>query len=397
MNTFFKGVSRLVLAITLSVCSLTASAQNVAASGAFVSATLKDIAFVPTPQYCVAPGTTVSTPITFTFTLPSGVTAAEVSWRVAGDFTLVSGFAQGVTGTSFQVRPTGFGKMRVTVNYYTVANVTGTVTCSGVSQTCTYPQRTTAARSFDFYKSFIQSGNYTIKGPTCLPVSNPSVVYAVDPALLSSLNQISTGIGVDTYDWVVTRAASPFAAVPFVASGDGSQIIIDGADLPGGSFNVKVRVGRCNSYSTSVLVKVAANLFAGSAITGFPTCRAIDADGLSATFTLNSTTGVDYTLSATGGLSVSPSTISAATASGAQTITLSGITATNTGSVVITGVGAGGTCFGTQTTILTMNRVLSSANSITPICVAPSTANTVLTLVSAPVGQSVTYGVTGTG
>lgn len=195
MTFSFSTAARLVLAAYFGVCGLMAQAQNVAASGAFVNSALNDITFTPTPQYCVAPGTSTSTPITFTFTLPSGISASDVSWRVAGDFSLVTGFPQGTTGTTFQVRPVGKGKMRVTVNYYTVACQSVTYDCGGGTTMAVIPVRSTATRSFDFFKSFTTPAT-DIFGPTCV-LAGSSVVYSVPP-VLSGTNQLSAGIGVDT-------------------------------------------------------------------------------------------------------------------------------------------------------------------------------------------------------
>ena len=100
-----------------------AMAQNVAVSqtGGFAANPLRDILFTPTVTNCVAKGIATSNPLIFTFTLPTDVTAAEVSWRVQGDFLAVASFPNGVMGTSFQVRTgTGYGKMRVTMDYYTI-------------------------------------------------------------------------------------------------------------------------------------------------------------------------------------------------------------------------------------------------------------------------------------
>ena len=286
------------MATILSVAGLTASAQNVAASGAFVANPLNDINFVPTPQYCVAPGTTASTPITFTFTLPAGIAAADVSWRVAGDFSLVTGFPQGVTGTSFQVRPVGKGKLRVTVNYYTVACQSVTFNCGSGTTTATIPVRSTATRSFDFYKSFTTPAS-DITGPTCLLASS-SVVYSVPP-VLTGASQVGAGIGVDTYEWEVkyTSAGTPNVPFSFLA-GDGSAISIPASSVSttAGNFTVKVKVGRCNTPITLPGgVTVVQDLNSATAITGFPACRLVTTPAsTTASFTINTLSNVNYTV-----------------------------------------------------------------------------------------------------
>ncbi len=405
MFSTIKGAARVALAATVfCALSLTASAQAVSATwGGSTTNPLLDITAPTPPTYCIAQGTTSANDVVFTFTPPSGTIASDVSWRVAGDFVGVS--PQGQTGNSFTVRSgAGFGKMRVTVTYLTDGVcVPRTFTCApNPSTTILVPSKTVNTRSFDFFKTFPNSA-WNIKGPTCLPANNPSVVYSVDPALISTTTQIQSGVGTDNYDWTVTYTAG--GNVAFTTPGDGSAIVLAGDDpttpiqegVLTGSFIVNVKVGKCNlSTGKQITVNVATPI-AAVITNNTLTCKPIGS-ATNAGFTIGNQNGVTYTLTSIGGLIVSPTSIASSVATGTTAITVSGITNTNTGSVIVTAVGNTGTCFGNQTVTLPLTRVLAAGpNVITPTCVTPSTANTIFTLFNAPVGQNVTYTLSGTG
>jgi hypothetical protein len=397
MNKLIFSARYFVLSvIILFGACLTAMAQTITLNGSgTAAANATSLPTAGSPGYaCV--DYSLASPLTneqtFVFTPGSNNEVVE-KWTIQGE-----GVAStGNTGNTFKFYPTGFGKARVTLSYY-YDNGTHPVYCGGTQLQCngvglTEPNRAYASKSFDFFKNFTQAqAAFLVKGPTCVPAGNPSVVYSVDPAIISTISQIQSGAGVDDYTWNVIYNITPPNGIPDVPhsfSGDYSAIIIPGSALTG-SFIVKVQVGKCNPTIIEVPVSVASALNPTASLTNFPTCYPIGTIA-NTTFTLNTVANVTYTLNTSIGLlSTSSSTPAlnltiAGTGSGIP-ITLSGITATNTGSVTITGVGNGG-CFGTQTIIQPVTRQLVAAqNVITPTaCVAPS-SSVVISLSNAPEG-----------
>jgi len=392
-NFIFTAKCFVLLAIVSMGTGLTAAAQTITLNGSSTAAAnATSLPTAGTPGYaCV--NYSLASPLTNEQTLvftPGSNNEVVNSWTIQGD-----GVAStGTTGNTFKFYPTGFGKARITVSYY-YDNGTHPVYCNGTPLQCggvnvTEPNRSYASKSFDFFKNFTQAqAAFVVKGPTCVPAGNPSVVYSVDPAVISTISQIQSGAGVDDYTWDVTYDAGG-GNVTRSYSGDNSAIIIPGSALTG-SFTVKVKVGKCNPTQIVVPVSVSSTLSAAASLTNFPTCYPIGTTA-NTTFTLNTVANVNYTLNTSIGLlstSSSPTpnaNITIAGTGAGVAVTLSGITATNTGKVTITGVGNGG-CFGTQTIIQPITRQLVAAqNVITPAaCVAPS-SNVVLSLSNAPEG-----------
>jgi hypothetical protein len=408
MNFLTKLTLRAATALTL-LCGAGATTQaQVIRLG---NSTAAPIAPLPTgnPAYtCIA---TSSSAVQTLFFDPQSSGATDISWRLEGDYTLVS--TPPLNGPTVQFNPTGYGKLRVSVDYYVNTGfTTGNITCGGSTVTCTYPVRSRVTVVTEFFKTFTQAqAGFALKGPTCVPANNPSVVYSVEPKLISTTAQIQSGIGVDDYFWTVKYADNQ-VGVPFTVTGDGSAIIIQGTE-PGAanaltrSFTVQVQVGKCNVPGSVVPVTVSSDLGSSTAITNFPVCVPIGST-TNRTFTLNTVANVTYTLNTTIGTLSSSGvaagtniTIPSSSANGSVTVTLAGITATNTGAITITGVGNGG-CFGTQTVIKPVTRqlvpgTLSTQNQISQNCVAPAPANTTLTLTNAPVGQAINWTISGTG
>lgn len=392
--------------------SLTTSAQTITLnSSASAAANATALPTAGSPGYaCV--NYSATSPLTNEQTLvftPGANNEVVDKWIIQGEATASSGYSSGMNGNTFKFYPTGFGKARITVSYY-YDNGSYPVYCSGGPLLCngqqvTQPIRSYASKSFDFFKTFTMAqAGFAIKGPTCVPINNPSVVYTVDPPVISTVNQIRTGIDIDTYEWQVQYADNN-ANVPFAQTGDGSSIIIQGREgaILGDitrSFNVRVKVGKCNSYTSNTLVTVAPNINgdigAGTSPVAFPACLPITTTTTSTNFTLLVRPNVDYTLTSSVG-TISPTTIAAGTG-GTQTITISGIGATASGLVTITGVGNTGSCFGTQSFAKRLDRQLvTTINTVSPSCVSAN-ANTTFTLASAPTGgETVTWNATGTG
>jgi hypothetical protein len=390
MKSLTKQAVRFIAAVAL-LCGVGTTTQaQVIRLGNSAAA---PVAPAPPAYTCVA---TSSTNVQTLFFDPQTSQATDINWRIEGassDYTLIS--TPPLNGSTIQFYPTGFGKIRVSVDYYiNTGTTTGQVTCGGSTVTCTYPVRSRATVTTEFYKQFSNS-NYVVKGPTCVPANNPSVVYSIDPAILSSVAQIQSGIGTDSYTWsgVYTSGPNTGSAVPISTSGDGSTIVIRGVGDPAGtalngSFNLTVQAGRCNAASTTTLNVVVAPDIASAVTSNFPSCLPIGTT--STTFTLNTQTGVTYTLNA----QISGATISPASVSGdgtAKTITLTNLGTTSTGNITIIGVGNSGACFGTQTLIKRLERQLvASQNQISQACVAPNSTVT-LSLTNPPVGQTITW------
>ena len=414
MNSFVSSTKRLLGAVALFLgTGLTAHAQTITLNGTTANATTAQVGggglqYACTPYSLASPQTNIQT---FVFT-PGANNEVIDKWTLQGNGTATTG----TTGTTFSFAPTGFGKARVTVGYYynngttpvvcTVGGVTTPVSCNGVALTT--PVRAYTTRTYDFFKGFTKAqANFEVKGPTCVPVINPSVVYSVEPGVISTPNQIAAGLGVDIYTWTVLYTSGTLngAAVPKSISGDGSTITIPSTSYNGpnaGSFSVAVQVGKCNAVQPPLLVTLVSDL--GTSVTNFPTCIPINSVANTG-FTLNTLAGVTYTLlTSIGQLSVVAATgIPAVAAANSITIAgtgiavpvvLSGITATNTGSITISGVGGSGNCFGTQTIVRQVTRQLvAGPNFITPVCVAPNSTAT-FTLNSAPqatAGQTINW------
>jgi hypothetical protein len=398
MHLLTKMVLR-VAAVTALVCSLGAPAQaQVIRLGSTVS---DPIAPLPTgnPAFTCIP-TSSSTVQTLYFDA-QGSGATDINWRLEGDHTLVS--TPPLNGTTVQFYPSGYGKLRVTVEYYiNTGTTTGPITCGGSTITCTYPVRSRATVVTEFYKTFPKSA-YTVKGPTCVPANNPSVVYSVSPNLISTDTQIQTGIGTDSYTWTAQYTSGPDLGSAVTLDVSGATAVVKGnedgnpSSLLTGSFDITVQVGRCNSAptdKTTISVTVAPNL--GNNITGFPSCVPIGTT--SASFSLATQTGVNYTLSTSVG------TLSSTSITGngsSQSITISNLGTTATGNVTIIGVGGPTACFGTQTSILYVGRQLvpgtgAGQNQIPQTCVA-ATGTTTLTLSNPPVGQTLNWTISGSG
>ncbi|MBC7448771.1 MAG: hypothetical protein H7330_12010, partial [Hymenobacteraceae bacterium] len=377
MFSTIKGAARIALAVSIfSVLGLTASAQ-VIRIGANAAAPL---APVPPASTCVATGTVIQSAF-FDVELSNN---QFDTWKIEGDYTLVGA----LTANPLQFRPTGNGKVRITAQYYSISIGNGFVTCPPAPP-CPYQYeiRTFETKTAEYFKTFPNSA-WSIKGPTCVPANNPSVVYSVDPAPISTIPQIQSGVGIDEYTWEVRYASSgtPLMNATFITKvGDGSAIIIAG-DNPlttlvegglTGSFTVKVQVGKCNPTTfKQIPVTVATPVASAITLNTLP-CKPIG-NASNAGFSIGNQNGVTYTLTTTGGLTVSPTSIASTAAPGVTPIVVSGITATNTGSVIVTAVGNTGTCFGSQTTVLPLTRALSTTNSITSAttCVPASTAGT---------------------
>lgn len=393
MKFLTKMVLR-VAAATALLCSLGAPAQaQVIRLGSTSGA---PIAPTPPAYTCIA---TSSSAVQTLYFDPQTSGATDINWRLEGDYTLVS--TPPLNATTVQFKPTGYGKLRVSVDYYiNTGTTTGPITCGGSTITCTYPVRSFATAVTEFYKTFPTSA-YLVKGPTCVPANNPSVVYSVSPALISTDAQIQTGIGTDSYLWTATYTSGPLInqAVPLAVSGataviQGNEAGLGTGDLKG-SFTITVQVGKCNANTvTTTNVTVAPNL--GNNITGFPSCVPIGTT--SASFSLATQTGVNYTLSTQIGTLSSTSIVGNGSP---QTISLSNLGTTATGNVTIIGVGGPAACFGTQTSILYIGRQLVPGtgvgqNQIPQTCVAAS-GTTTLTLTNPPVGQPLTWSISGSG
>ena len=402
MNDFAFPTNRLLLAGLFLGTGLAARAQTITlgsngAIGTAANATAAQVGgggqgYACTPYSLASP---LSNTQEFIFA-PGILNERVESWALLGDGTAVTGF----TGNAFKFAPTGFGKARVTVSYSYDTKTLATVYCPDGKtpalcggQPFTTPIRAYATRTYDFYKLFTQAqSGYIIKGPTCVPVGNPSVVYSVDPPVVSTQNQIQAGLGTDLYKWEVKYANG--TDVPGAATPEGSTFIIPGGSLTAGSFTVKVQVGRCNAFSNPVSVTVSSDLTA--AITpAAPFCLPVGSTA-NLTFNLATAANTTYSLGTTIGTLSAPgvatpaANISIAGTGGAATVvTLSGITAFNSGAITIVGVGNAGTCFGTQTVIRQVSRQLVQAqNQITPTCVTANTTGVLLTMVNAPAGTT---------
>lgn len=148
-------------------------------------------------------------------------------------------------------------------------------------------------------------------------------------------------------------------------------------------------MGKCNAFSAPLAVTVSSDINSTTtpAVVGFPSCLLTTAP-VTATFTLNTVAGVNYTVASNGGgITVSPASV---TGDGLPaTITLANITATNSAVVSIVGTATGSSCFGTQSFVKAINRQLVLAqNRITPNCVPPNTTGVVLTMANAPAGTT---------
>jgi hypothetical protein len=420
MNFLTQLVRRLATATAL-WCSLSTVTQaQVIRLG---SSSAAPIAPAPTgdPAYTCLP--TSSSAVQTLYFDPQNSAATDIRWRLEGDYTLVN--TPSLNTNTVQFTPSGYGKLRVSVDYYTLTGTaTGPSTCDGTVLTCTYPVRSRTTVVTEFFKSFPASA-YVLKGPTCVPADNPSVVYSVNPALISTLAQINKGIGTDSYIWSAVYTSGPHTgeSVPLSLSGDGSTAFIRGNEGgPGtgdltGSFALTLQAGKCNEGTKTTLhVTVAPNI--ADALPGFAS-SCLPIGQTSTTFSLATLAGVNYTLSSTVG-SLSPTTV--AGDGRTKTITLSELTETNMGTVTVVGVGGPGTCFGTQTSIQTLRRQLlrfdfsvfhsdphwsyitsdtgNSLGSLTVLgylfsCLTPNSTAT-LTLQNAPVGgQAVIWTVSG--
>ncbi len=410
MKSLKTMTNALLLAAGLaSGVGLTARAQTITLNGTTAAATAAQVGGGGLQYACTAYApASPQNQQTFVFT-PGANNEVIDKWTLQGDGVATTG----TTGTTFSFSPIGFGKARVTVNYYYNTGATTPVFCSGgtVPITCpgggqlTTPVRAYATRSYDFFKVFTKAqAGFDVKGPTCVPVVNPSVVYSVEPGVISTQNQIAAGIDIDKYTWTVTYTSGLAIGtnVPRITSGDGSTITIPQTSYTGpnaGSFKVAVKVGTCNTVQPDILVTLVGDL--GASVSNFPACIPIGSTA-STSFTLNTVAGVNYTLNTTIGLlsSTTPVVIPAAnsiaiTGTGnAVTVNLTGITTTNTGTVTISGVGGNGNCFGTQTIVRQVTRQLvGGTNLITPVCVTPN-STAVLTLSNAPqatAGQAINW------
>ncbi len=412
MNNFITLARRVALAAVLLGTGLAARAQTITLNGTAAAATAAQVGggglqYACTPYSLASP---FSNEQKFDFT-PGSQNEVVEKWTLLGDATPSTGYTNGQSGNSFKFAPTGFGKARLVVSYYynngtqPVYCPSGSTTpllCNGVAVTT--PIRAYTTKTYDFFKGFTAAqAGYQLKGPTCLPANNPSVVYSVDPAVISTKAQIQAGIGnIDDYTWTVVYTSGPSAGlnVPKVISGDQSTIIIQGteptkiSDLTG-SFSVQVKVGKCNVALPATTVTLASDL-STAGVTNFPTCLPIGSTAATS-FTLNTVAGVTYTLNTTIGLlstGGAPATSISVTGTGSSVaVNLTGITATNTGAVTIAGTATTG-CFGNQTIIRQVTRQLVAAqNAISPVCVTPSSTAT-LTLSNAPLaaaGQTITW------
>ena len=427
MNDFAFPTKRLLGAVVLLLgTGLAARAQTIALNGptttpaAVAAATAAQVGGGGLQYACVnySLPSPLSNEQTFNFA-PGSLNEVVDRWTLQGDGVASVGFTNGQGGNTFKFAPTGFGKARLTVSYY-YDNGTAPVFCPSGSTTpllCNgvavrTPIRSYGTRTYEFFKNFTQAqAVYAIKGPTCVPAQNPSVVYSVDNPVVSTAAQIAAGIQTDTYTWTAfyTNAAgiSTSNAVPFTTTTDGTTITIQGVPSPNtsvtsaltGSFNLTLRAGKCNGGTavTTTFVAVASDLTANATLTNFPSCLPVGPVGTtgSTTFTLANLPGVAYTLSSTNpAIVVTPNTI-AANATFGQTVTLAGFNNTNASVITIVGTATGTTCFGTQTIVRPITRQLVSAlNLITPTCVLPGVATT-LNMTNAPVGA--TWTVAGTG
>ena len=283
MKMFQPLTNRLLLAGLLLGTGLVARAQTITlgsngAIGTAANATAAQVGGGGQGYACTA--YSLASPLSntqeFVFA-PTLLNERVESWALLGDGTAVTGF----TGNAFKFAPTGFGKARVTVSYSYDTKAVATVYCPDGKtpalcggQPFTTPIRAYATRSFDFFKLFTQAqAGIIIKGPTCVPVSNPSVVYAVSPAVISTVSQIQGALGTDDYTWAVNYIGTT-TSVGGAATGDGSAYIVPNSSLVNGSFTVSVKVGKCNAFSTPFTVNVASDLngTAAPAVVGFPAC-----------------------------------------------------------------------------------------------------------------------------
>ena len=397
MNDFAFPTNRLLLAGLLLGTGLAARAQTITLNGSAAAATAAQVGGGGLQYACTAysPASPLSNPQELIFA-PGTLNERVESWALLGDGTALTGFS----GAAFKFSPTGFGKARVTVSYSYDTKAVATVYCPDGKtpalcggQPFTTPIRAYATLTYDFYKGFTQAqANYSIKGPTCVPVDNPSLVYSVDAPVISTQSQVQAGLGTDTYEWSVSYPSAPTVQLG-VATADGSSYIIPGSSLRTGTFTVKVKVGKCNVYSAPISVAVAPDLNSPSAspLVNFPSCLPVGTTG-NVAFGLKTVAGVNYTISSTNSAIavMQPSFVGTGSIT-PTTVTLSGFTATNSTIITIAAVSTGSTCFGRQTTVQAINRQLvSTQNFITPACVPPSTPNVVLTLTNAPSG--VTWG-----
>jgi hypothetical protein len=139
-------------------------------------------------------------------------------WSTRGQIAIVGGN----TGTSVNIKSTGYGKGRLYVTF----NQAG---CAGSQR-----------EYIDVFKQFVLPvSNNKIVGPPCV-VPNEKVTYSINPVVSTSLTE---EIGIDSYEWQLPTGWT----IDEYKAGDKSSITITvPSTLNAESYTLGVKVGKCN-------------------------------------------------------------------------------------------------------------------------------------------------------
>lgn len=217
-----------------------------------------------------------TTSVAYSYTIPFG--EAFDHWETRGDIT-ISGSSSVSNVYTATVASTGPGRGRLTL-----FSTTGG--CGAIPH------------HLEINKTFPQPDNSKLVGPSCVVLGEPAG-FVVAPPIISTPALINAQIGIDTYDWDVTRPGPVNSGFPAGSgldfSGDHSAVSLTlPTTFTGNSYELRVKVGACNpnsSYMTkTIYIKPQTPVL--TVTNGNATCKN---DQLPFTFSFSVQTGVKYT------------------------------------------------------------------------------------------------------